>query len=238
MRRDVGQESHKFGRGMTLGSLVQDLTRRGVESGVQRQRAVPLALELMTFGASRRQRRHRILAVQHLDRCLLIRAEHHRVLRRVEVQPNHVCGLGLEIRVVGGQIAFHAVGLDAVRCAPPSCARCPHPVPPARTIASNRLPVLGMGQHPRFYPVSHLVALASAMAGEQASQPIRRNVSSSGRCGCRYNPVWLESPPRYGRRRAGESTAHAALRLRWCPLVVAVPHARSWSVSSRPPRAP
>jgi hypothetical protein len=38
-------------------------------------------------------------AVERLDRGLLVDAEHGRVLRRVEVQPDHVSRLGLEVRV-------------------------------------------------------------------------------------------------------------------------------------------
>ena len=77
------QEGHEFGRGVAGGRLAQDdLAGLGVEGGVQRERAVPVVLEAMALGASRRQRQHRVLAIQRLNRSLLIHAEHRRVLLR------------------------------------------------------------------------------------------------------------------------------------------------------------
>ena len=97
-----------------VGGLAQHLAGLGVEGRVQRQRAVAVVLEAMALGAPRRQRQHRILAVQRLDRGLLVDAEHRRVLRRVQVQPDHVGRLGLEVRVVGGQVALQPMRLEAV----------------------------------------------------------------------------------------------------------------------------
>src|SRR4051812_18768314 len=62
----------------------------------------------------RRQRQNRVLAIERLDGRLLVHAEHRCMLWRVQVQPDHLGRLDLEVRVIGGQIAFHSVRLDAM----------------------------------------------------------------------------------------------------------------------------
>ena len=39
---------------------------------------------------------------------LLVHAEHRRMLRRVQIQADHVGRLGLEVRIVGGEVALPA----------------------------------------------------------------------------------------------------------------------------------
>jgi hypothetical protein len=48
------------------------------------------------------------------SRGLLVHAEHGRVRRRVQVQPDHVRGLGLEVRIVGDHVPLDAVRLHVV----------------------------------------------------------------------------------------------------------------------------
>src|SRR3546814_10246698 len=60
----------------------------------------------MPLGASRRQRQNRVLAIQCLDRRFLVDAKHRCVLRRIQVQADHVSRLALEVGVIGRQIAF------------------------------------------------------------------------------------------------------------------------------------
>ena len=162
-----------------VGGLAQHLAGLGVEGGVQRQRAVPEVLEAMALGAPGRQRQHRILAVQRLDRGLLVHAEHRRMLRRVQVQPDHVGRLGLEVRIVGGQVAFEPMRLDAV-LGPDARHRHVRDAAqfggqlargPVRR-AVGGLALGRPGQHARLDPIGHLVALAPGVAGEQPRQPI------------------------------------------------------------------
>ena len=53
---DVGEEGDELGRGVARGGFAQHLTGLGVKGGIERQRAVPVVLEPMMLGASRRQR--------------------------------------------------------------------------------------------------------------------------------------------------------------------------------------
>jgi hypothetical protein len=38
-----------------------------------------------------------------LNRCLFVHAEHCRVLRRIQIQPDHIGSFGFKVRVVGGR---------------------------------------------------------------------------------------------------------------------------------------
>jgi hypothetical protein len=55
-----------------------------------------------------------ILAVQRLDGCLLINAEHRRMRRRIQIQPNNVRRLGLEAWVIGCHVAIKPLWLQTV----------------------------------------------------------------------------------------------------------------------------
>jgi len=44
---DIGEEGDEFSRSVSFSGLSQNLTRLGIESGVQRQRAVAVVLEAM-----------------------------------------------------------------------------------------------------------------------------------------------------------------------------------------------
>ena len=97
---------------MTGRRLALDLAGLGVQRGVERERAVALVLEAVTFGAAGRQRQHPIAPVQRLNRRLFIDAEDGGVTRRLEVEADDVCGLALEVGVVGGHVALEAMRLD------------------------------------------------------------------------------------------------------------------------------
>src|ERR1700688_4322226 len=107
---DVSQEGHKLGRGVTRGGLAEYFAGLGIEGGVQRERTVPDIFEPMTLSAPRRQRQHGVFAIERLNRRLLVDAEYGRMLRWIEIQPDHVGGLGLEVRVVGGKISLQPMG--------------------------------------------------------------------------------------------------------------------------------
>ena len=50
-------------------------------------------IQVVRFGSPRRKRKHRIQAIQSLNRGLLIHAKHGRVLRRFQVQPDDIAAL-------------------------------------------------------------------------------------------------------------------------------------------------
>ena len=109
MGDDIGEESDEFGRGVSCGGLTEHLTSFGVESRIEREGAMSVVLEAMTFRSARGKRQHGILAVQGLNRGLLIDTKHRSMLRRVQVQSDDVGRLGFKIRIVRGDIAFEAV---------------------------------------------------------------------------------------------------------------------------------
>ena len=74
---------------------------------------MPVVLEAVTFGASRRERQDRIETIQGLNGGLLIDAEHGRVLRRVQIEADDVGGFGFELGIVAGHVAFEAMRLQA-----------------------------------------------------------------------------------------------------------------------------
>jgi hypothetical protein len=67
----------------------------------------------MAFGPPRRQRQQRIEPVQGLNRRLFVDAEHHRVLRGIEIETNHVRRLGLELGIRRAHVALQAMRLQA-----------------------------------------------------------------------------------------------------------------------------
>ena len=91
----------------------------GVERGEDRRRAMPLVVMGHGAGPARLQRQARLGPVQRLGLRLLVDAQHHRPLRRVEVQPDHVDELGLEAGI-GRQ-------LERVDPPRPQLAGLPHP---------------------------------------------------------------------------------------------------------------
>ena len=97
----------------------------------------------------------RLRPVQRLDRTLFIQAEDHRVLRRVQLPPNHIRELFLE-----GRISAHLEGPYPVRL--PS-ARAPHPVHeamggPSRPRPRPARPVRGLRRLGRRRPTDHLAS--------------------------------------------------------------------------------
>src|SRR5258708_14767005 len=53
-----------------------------IQGSIERQGPMTVILEAMSFGATRRERQHRIEAIQCLDGSLFVDAEHGRMLRR------------------------------------------------------------------------------------------------------------------------------------------------------------
>ena len=74
---------------------------------------MPVVLEAVSFESPRRERQHGIETVERLNLRLLVEREDSRVLGRIQVQANHVGGLGLEVGIVRGHITLGPVRLDA-----------------------------------------------------------------------------------------------------------------------------
>src|ERR1700691_46554 len=87
---DIGEKGDEFGGCVSGGGLTEHLTGFGIESRIQRERAMSVILEAMTFGPARRKRQNRILAIQGLNRGLLIDTKHRSMLRWVQIQSDDV----------------------------------------------------------------------------------------------------------------------------------------------------
>ncbi len=72
---EIIEKRDELGGGMALGGLAQHLAGLGVKGRVQRQGAVAKVFEAVAFCASRRQRQHRVFAIERLNRRLLVHAE-------------------------------------------------------------------------------------------------------------------------------------------------------------------
>ena len=95
-RHDLAEKGHKLLGGMVGGGLTQDFAAFGVQRSVERERTMPKVLEAVALGSPRAERQHGVEAIERLDSGLLIDTEHRGVLRRINVQPDHVGGLTLE----------------------------------------------------------------------------------------------------------------------------------------------
>src|SRR6218665_2545195 len=85
MGHDVGEEGDELGRGMPRGGLAQHFAGLGIEGGVQGERSMPEVLKAMTLCTPRRERQHRVFAIERLNRRLLVDTEYGRMLRRVQI---------------------------------------------------------------------------------------------------------------------------------------------------------
>ena len=113
-RADIGEKSDELGAGVPRCGLTHDFAGLGVERRVQRQRSMAVVLKAMAFESAWRKQQNRIEPVERLDRSLLIDAEHGRMCRRIQIQPDYVGGLRLEIRIIGGHVALKPVRLNSV----------------------------------------------------------------------------------------------------------------------------
>ena len=74
---------------------------------------MPVVLEAVAFGTSRRERQDGIETIQGLNGGFLIDAEHGRVLRWVQVEAEDVGRLTFELGIVAGHVTFETVRLQA-----------------------------------------------------------------------------------------------------------------------------
>src|SRR6185436_3384385 len=81
----------------------------------QRGSAVPLIIVGHSSTAPRLDRQARLSAVERLDLALFVDAGHHRVRRRVDIQPDDVTQLGDEFRVTRQFELPYPMRLEAVR---------------------------------------------------------------------------------------------------------------------------
>lgn len=222
---EVRQEGDELLGGVPVGRLAKDFARLGSERSVQGESAVSVTFEAMPFSPPRRQRQHRILAVKGLARCFLVHTKHGRMLGWIQIQPDNIGRLRLEVRVVGSHRALQAVGLDPMlrphtghpHMADPGLRGELAGAPVGRPI--GRRPARGLqdvGFCPRGVPPGNLPAMATVQAG----QPL------------------IGKPPPPGRDKAAAAPQHMAHRVPRRPLSQEQNDPRSPGIVGTPAAAP
>jgi len=100
---------------------VGDLARGHLQGGDQRGGAVAALVVGGSLWQPRTDRQDRLGSVQGLDLGLLVHAQDHGLLRRVQVQAHHVADLGLQLGVGGELERLPAPWLQAE--APPGSSK-------------------------------------------------------------------------------------------------------------------
>ena len=96
---DPDQELAEFHGTVAAVQGADDGAVSDVERGEQAGRPVPGVVMAAALGHAGHHRQHRLGPVQRLDTRFLVHAQHHRVLRRVVVQADHIDDLLHEERV-------------------------------------------------------------------------------------------------------------------------------------------
>src|SRR5262245_52367850 len=99
------QKDDELGAGVAAGGLAEDLSAGGVECRLERKGAMAEVFEAVPFSPPRRERPHRVEAIERLNGALFIHAEDGRVGGRAQRETKDVGRLGLE----SGIIALHRV---------------------------------------------------------------------------------------------------------------------------------
>ncbi len=111
-RDDLAQECDEFRTRVPRDRFSHHLAGVGIQRGEERQRAVAVVLEAVTFDSPRREWENRNQAIQRLNRRLLVHTENCGVLRRLHVEADDVGRLGLEVRIVRRHVALDPMRLE------------------------------------------------------------------------------------------------------------------------------
>ena len=110
---DGVEEADELLMAMALHASADDLAVEHVEGGEQRRRAVALVVVRHGAGSAALHGQAGLRAVERLDLALLVDGQHHRVGRRIDVEPDDVADLGRE-----GWVVRELEGADAMRLKP------------------------------------------------------------------------------------------------------------------------
>ena len=146
MCHDVGEKRYELIRRVPRRGFAYHFAGLRIERRVQRQRAGPLVLKPKPFGSSRRQRQHRIVAIEGLNRRRLASTQNTAACPgEVQVQPDDVGSLLLEVRIVGAHVALQPVRLQPVLVPHPRHQSCATPLslPARRRVLRCVLPSVG-----------------------------------------------------------------------------------------------
>jgi hypothetical protein len=140
---DAGQELLELDRAVPRGHLGNHLAACHLQRRVQVGGAMAGVVVAAAPGDPSQQWQDRRGAVQRLDARLLVRAQHHRRIRRVQVQPDHVADLVDELRVGRQLPRLVQVGREPKRPPDPRDRRLAHASRPGH---AARRPGRGVGR--------------------------------------------------------------------------------------------
>ena len=112
---DPVEETNELLVAVALHAVADDLAIEQVERREQGGRAVALVVVGHGAGPALLHGQARLAAVECLDLALLVDRKDHRLVRRIEVEADHVLDFLRERRVVGDLEAVHQMRLEAVR---------------------------------------------------------------------------------------------------------------------------
>jgi len=144
---------------------------------------MPVVLEAVPFGAAGRQRQHGIKSVERLNGRFLVHREDRGVVWRIDVETDHVSGLGFEIGIIRLHVPLESVGLEAgtlpglcdeVVMNPQRASQLPRT--PVRAAIRRRL--LRPGQHAGFHLRRQHGRRLAAVARPQPVEPVRHEASA------------------------------------------------------------
>ena len=126
-RVDVAQERHEIQGAMLLFAPRQDSPSRDVQRGEEVEGAMAEVVVGAAFGLPDIHRQDRLRALQRLDLGFLVEREHHRIVRRVHIQPDDVTHFVHELRIGRQLERARDVGLQAKRAPDAADHRVTHP---------------------------------------------------------------------------------------------------------------
>ena len=99
---------------VSIGAGADDLARSYVQRRIQIGHSVAFVIMRLALRDSRPQRQYRLRPFQRLHLRFLVNTEDNRVLRGVQVQPDDILQLLLELRIVAGTEMLYSMGLQIV----------------------------------------------------------------------------------------------------------------------------
>jgi hypothetical protein len=80
-------------------ALADDRTFQDIQGGKQCGRSVPLVIVSLPLRRFRAKRQNGLRPIQRLNLTLFVYAQHHRLIRRIRVQPSNISEFGNEVRI-------------------------------------------------------------------------------------------------------------------------------------------
>ena len=99
---------------MTLGHTMRDLPRRDLQRRIEVDDSMTLVVVRVAGRPAHAQGKRQLRALQRLNRGLLVDAQHHGMLGRVEVETDDVVDLGDELRVPTDLVRSDKMRLEPV----------------------------------------------------------------------------------------------------------------------------